>query len=71
VTVFARAATIIAAEVDVDDILTRGADPGQNGAQAALAVEVVVIASTYVYAWNNVCRGLEVPPSGQLKLIIF
>jgi hypothetical protein len=32
VTVFARAATIIAVEVDVDDILTRGADPGQNGA---------------------------------------
>jgi hypothetical protein len=29
---FARAAAIITMEVNVDDILTRGADPGQGGA---------------------------------------
>jgi hypothetical protein len=29
--VFAGAATVIAAEVDVNDILTRGADPGEDG----------------------------------------
>jgi hypothetical protein len=31
VIVFARVAAAIAVEVDIDDILTRGADPGQDG----------------------------------------
>jgi hypothetical protein len=31
ITVFARAATVITVEVDVNDILTRGAYPSQDG----------------------------------------
>jgi hypothetical protein len=31
ITVFAEAAVVIIMEVDVDDILMRGADPGQDG----------------------------------------
>jgi hypothetical protein len=30
--VFARAAAVIAGEVDIDDILTRGPNPGQDSA---------------------------------------
>jgi hypothetical protein len=34
-------------EVNINDILTRGADPGQDGVYEALAIDVAVIASTW------------------------
>lgn len=69
ISMFAEAAAVIVAEVGVDDIVTRGADPGQDDVYGALAMDVAAVASTWAllpfFAWNNVYGDL--PPSGQLN----